>query len=62
MDGFGDLFGGFGDLLKTFGESAEVADTAGMFDGGDGPRAGDSGAVFERVLAGAKRELDINDR
>ncbi|BDE07560.1 hypothetical protein WPS_28360 [Vulcanimicrobium alpinum] len=62
MGGFGDLLGGFGELLKTFGEAAEVAEDTGMFGGGDGPRAGDPGAVYERVLAGARRELDINDR
>ena len=59
MGGFGDLLG-LGDLVRGLSEAVRAG-------GDDGEREGnaegyDSTSTVDRVLAGARRELNVNDR
>jgi hypothetical protein len=67
MDGLGDLFGSLGEMfggLVEFGADrageAMIEGTVGAFVGGGAE--GDATATVGRVLAGRKRDLNVNDR
>ena len=63
MGGFGDLFGGLFDALGELGvfEAVKGGIEAAGDSGGDKP-AFDAAAVYERVLAGGSRDLNVNDQ
>jgi hypothetical protein len=54
MDGFGELFRG---LAELFGERA----AEGAVESGDGGTGEEAREAYVRVLAGARRVLNIND-
>jgi hypothetical protein len=55
MDGFGELFRGIAEL---FGERA----AEGVAESGDDGTGDEAREAYVRVLAGARQELNINDR
>ena len=61
MDGLGDLFRGLGELFGGLGEAASEPAAEMMVDGAVRGEATDASSPYERVLAGAKRVLNIND-
>ncbi len=61
MSGFGDLFGALGDLIGGAMEIGAGEAVAGAVQG-ERPEVRSQTETYDRMLAGAKRELDINDR
>ncbi len=65
MDGLGSLFGAIGELFggvtEFAGENAVEAVGAGMIEAARDDGDDDTGATYERYLAGGPRTLNVND-
>jgi hypothetical protein len=64
MDGFGELFKAFGEMISGAAEEGGIGEVvAGALMGGEA-RAQTRSATetYDRVLAGRRRELNVNDR
>ena len=61
MGGLGDLFGGLGELFGGLGEAVSEPTAELMAGGAVHGDATDPDSPYERVLAGRKRVLNIND-
>ena len=64
MDGFGELFKAFGEMLGGAAEEGGIGEViAGTLAGRE--MRGETGSTtetYDRVLAGRRRELNVNDR